>query len=88
MNKSEFASMVDDVIKGNLEIADEYIKDVIDEIGDIGSPEKLIGKVYEDWSPEDLQRLVGIYGQGGDTPLAKLIATKSYAEVIALEQEA
>jgi len=88
MNKSNFANSVDDIIKMKMEVVDEYIKDIVDEIGDIGSPEKLIGKKYEEWTPEDLQRLAGVYGEGDDTPLAKLIFQKSYAEVIALEQEA
>ena len=88
MNKSNFANSVDDIIKMKMDVVDEYIKDIIDEIGDIGSPEKLIGKKYETWTPEDIQRLAGVYGEGDDTPLAKLIFQKSYAEVIALEQEA
>lgn len=88
MSKSEFTTTVDEVIKLNMDIVDEYIKEVIDEIGDIGSPEKLIDKKYEDWTPEDLQLLAGVYGPGDDTALAKLIFKKSYAEVEALEKEA
>ena len=44
MNKSNFANSVDDIIKMKMDVVDEYIKDIVDEIGDIGSPEKLIGK--------------------------------------------
>jgi hypothetical protein len=88
MATSEFVKAVDEVIQAQLEVIDEYIKDVVDKIGDIGSPEKLIGKKYEDWTPEDLQRMAGVYGEGDNTPLAKLIFTKSYAEVKALEKEA
>ena len=71
-----------------MDVVDEYIKDIIDKIGDIGSPEKLIGKKYEEWTPEDLQRLAGVYGEGDDTPLAKLIFNKEYEKVKALEVEA
>ena len=88
MNKSNFATSVDDIIKMKMEVVDEYINDIVDEIGDIGSPEKLIGKKYETWTPEDLQRLAGVYGQGDDTPLAKLIFNKEYEKVKALETEA
>ena len=88
MNKSDFATAVDDIIKMKMEVVDEYIKDIVDEIGDIGSPEKLIGKKYEEWTPEDLQRLAGVYGEGDDTPLAKLIFNKEYEKVKALEVEA
>ena len=88
MDKDKFPKMVDEIIKMKMDIADEYIKEVIDTIGDIGSPEKLIGKKYETWTPEDLQRLAGVYGQGDDTPLAKLIFNKEYEKVKALETEA
>jgi len=88
MNKSTFATTVDDIIKMKMEVVDEYISGIVDEIGDIGSPEKLIGKKYETWTPEDLQRLAGVYGEGDDTPLAKLIFNKEYEKVKTLEAEA
>ena len=88
MNNSTFATAVDDVIKMKMEVVDEYINDIVDEIGDIGSPEKLIGKAYDLWDSSDLQRLAGVYGEGDDTPLAKLIFNKEYEKVKALETEA
>lgn len=87
MNKSEFSTLVDEVLKLKLDVAGEFIEEVIEEIADIGSPEKLIGKKYEDWTPQDLQRLGGVYGHGNDTPLAKLIFSKSYQELQDLESE-
>jgi hypothetical protein len=88
LKKNNFTDLVDEVITLKLDVADEYIKEVIDAIGDIGMPEKLIGKKYEDWTPEDLQRLAGVYGPGDDTPLAKLIFSREYEKVKALEKEA
>jgi hypothetical protein len=88
MAKSEFVTAVDEVVQMKLDVADEYIKEVIDAIGDIGSPEKLIGKKYEDWTPEDLQRLAGVYGPGDGTPLARLIFNREYEKVKELEKNA
>ncbi len=87
MKKSYFTEMVDEIVKLKMDVADEYIGDVIDDIGDVGSPEKLINKKYEEWTPQDFQTLAGIYGQGDDTPLAKLIFNKSLEEVQKLEAE-
>lgn len=87
MKTNFFTEAVDEVIKLKMEVADEYIKDIIESIGDVGNPEKLIGKKYEDWTPVDLQRLTNVYGTGDDTPLAKLIFNKSLKEVQDLERE-
>ncbi len=86
MKKSTFTEAVDEIIKLKMDIADEYIEDVIDAIGDVGSPEKLIGKKYEEFTPQDLQLLAGIYGDSPDSPLTKLIFNKEYEKVKALEE--
>jgi len=88
MKKSEFAQMVDEIVQQQIDVADEYIKEVIDEIADVGSPEKLIGKKYEEWTPGDRQLLAQAYGPGDDTPLARLIFSKEYEKVRELEKEA
>jgi hypothetical protein len=85
MDKNTFIQAVDDTIKLKMETADKYVKETIEKIGDIGSPEKLIKKPYEDWTPEDLQRLAGVYGPGDDTPLARLIFNREYEKVKQLE---
>lgn len=87
MKKNIFTQAVDEVIKLKMEIADEYVDEVIDAIGDIGSPEKLIGKKYEDWTPQDLQRVANVYGPGDDSPLGKLIFNKEYEKVRQLEAQ-
>jgi len=88
MDKNELTQMIDEVVKMKMDIVDEYIDEVVAAIGDIGSPEKLIGKKYEDWTPQDLQTLAGIYGPGDETPLGKLIFSKEYEKVLTLEKEA
>jgi len=88
MGKNELTQMIDEVVKMKMDIVDEYIDEVVADIGDIGSPEKLIGKKYETWTPADLQTLAGIYGTGDDSPLGKLIFSKEYNKVLELEKEA
>lgn len=87
VNKNEFTKIIDDVVAFKMDMADEYIKEVVDTIGDVGSPESLIGKKYEEWTPLDLQLLSQVYGTGNETPLAKLIFSKSLSEVQRLESE-
>jgi hypothetical protein len=87
MNKNELTEMIDEVVKMKMDIVDEYIDEVVAAIGDIGSPEKLIGKKYEDWDANDLQRLAGVYGPGDDTPLGRLIFSREYEKVKALEAQ-
>ncbi len=87
MKNNIFTENVDEIVKLKMDVADEYISEVVDAIGDVGSPEKLIGKRYEDWTPQDLQLLAGIYGDSPDSPLTKLIFNKSYQEVQDLEAE-
>ncbi|MBE3144772.1 MAG: hypothetical protein IMZ61_12755 [Planctomycetes bacterium] len=84
--KNELTQMIDEVVKMKMDIVDEYIDEVVAAIGEIGSPEKLIGKKYEDWAPADLQTLAGIYGPGDETALGKLIFTKEYEKVKLLER--
>jgi hypothetical protein len=87
MKRNQFVDLVDEVVAEKFKIADEYIKDVVEAIGDVGNPEALIGKKYEDWTPQDLQLLSNVYGQGDDSPLSKLIASKEYEKVLNLESE-
>jgi hypothetical protein len=87
MRKDDFVEIINEVIALKLEIADEYISTVIDSIGNIGSPEKIIGKKYDDWNEIDRQLLTQVYGTGDDTPLAKLIFNKEFEAVKKLESE-
>jgi hypothetical protein len=86
MKSNTFVEAVDEIVKLKMEIADEYISEVVDAIGDVGNPEKLIGKPYSSWTPMDLQTLGKIYGNGNDSPLAKLIFNKEYDFLQKLEK--
>lgn len=60
--KSEFSDMIDQIIYEEIAIIDEVIKEeIIPLIEMLGSPEKVIGKPYEEWTVEDHKRATAIY---------------------------
>jgi len=61
--KNEFTDIIDEVLKEHLEILEEIIKEEIEPLKDFGSPEKLLGKKYDEWTTEDFQKANAIYGQ-------------------------
>ena len=87
MKETTLTKITQEVIDLKLKAADEFIEDVIEPLEKIGSPESLIGKKYESWTPLDIQLLSQVYGMGNETPLAKLIFNKSLEEVKRLESE-
>ncbi len=58
----EYTELVNEVIAFKLEAVKEYIAEKIGPIGDIGTPEKFIGKSVENWTPEDVMILSNLYG--------------------------
>lgn len=82
MKDTSLTESVKDIIKLKLEVVDEFIKDYIEPLLDVGSPENLIGKKYEEWTPQDLQMLSQIYGD----KLNDFIFNKAYKEVRVMEQ--
>lgn len=87
MKETTLTKITQEVIDLKLKAADEFITDVIEPLEKIGSPESLIGKKYEEWTPLDLQLLSQVYGTGNETPLAKLIFNREYEKVKGLEKE-
>jgi len=79
--------VVDRVIEAKLKAVDRIVEEIIDPVGDVGNPEKLIGKKYEQWSPDDVGRLSQVYGTGDKTPLANLVFKHIYEKVKQLEAE-
>lgn len=61
----------------------EFIKPLIDEIK---NPEKIIGKKYQEWTPQDLQMLTQVY-QATPQILNDFIASKEYDSLVALQME-
>jgi len=87
MKPTTLTKITQEVIDLKMKAADEFIAEHIEPLEKIGSPEALLGKKYEEFTPLDFQLLGQVYGQGGDTPLDKLIFNKSLAEVQKLESE-
>jgi len=87
MRETTLTRITEEVIDLKLKAADEFIADVIEPLEKIGSPEALIGKKYEEWTPLDFQLLSQVYGTGNDSPLGKLIFKESLEEVQRLESE-
>ena len=86
MKETPLTRAVDAVVALKLKAVDAWVAGVVEALEDVGTPEKLIGKPYEQWTPADLQALGRIYGEEPN-PLSRLIAKKKYQEVDALEAE-
>jgi len=86
VKKTEWSTAMTEYVNLVTEAIDIIVDEWIEPLGDIGSPEKLIGKPYEEWTPQDLQMLGQVYGAEPNA-LSDLIFTKKYAEVKRLEQE-
>ena len=80
LNKSEMVEAIDEVVAEGLEAIDAIIAEEVDPIADIGSPEKVLGKKVEDWTPFDIELLGMVYGPGEDTPLAKVLMKRDHVE--------
>ncbi len=77
---------IDRYIDLEMRVVDRFIKEFIEPLADIGNPEKLIGKKYEEWMPEDFQRLGQIYGAEPNA-LSRFIAKKEIGKLEILEAE-
>ena len=87
MKKEELIELSNEVTAELLEVADEFIEEITKQFSDVGNPEKLIGKPYETWTPQDLMMLSQIYGTEEPNKLSTLIFNKSYEQIKALEAE-
>ena len=86
MKETILTKAIDRYITIEMRAVARFIAEFVEPLGDIGNPEKLINKKYEQWTPEDLQRLGQIYG-AEPNPLSRLIATKEITKLEALEAE-
>lgn len=85
MKDSRLSRATDEVVELKLSVADSYIKEILEDIGDLGSPEKVIGKPYEQWTPADIQILGQLYGPEPNA-LSRLIFAKEYKKLQELEK--
>jgi len=87
MRKENLDKAIDKVVAIKMKAVDQLITDLVEPLSDVGNPEKVLGKPYENWTPQDLAMAIKIYGQGENTPLTKLIFNKTYERVLRLEEE-
>lgn len=85
VKKHWWIELVDEVLLEVKAEADAFIKEFIKPIGDIGNPERVIGKPYAEWTPQDLMRLRSMYGKD-QTKLDKFIFDKAFEELQTLEE--
>ena len=86
MRHSDLIESIDESLALLLDVADDYIDEIAEELAVVASPEKLIGKPYESWSPNDFNLLSQVYGEEPNA-LSRLIFNKSYERVQELEAE-
>ncbi len=88
MKKTDLTIATDRFVELQIKALDRFLEETVEPLADIGNPEKLIDKKYEEWTPEDLQMLTQIYGTEEPSILSDFIFRKEYEIVKTLEQEA
>ena len=76
----DYQKEVEEATKELQTLADEIINEIVDPMAKIPSPEKILGKPYEQWTPQDVQTLQGIYVYDVE-PLNKFIGSKEIDEL-------
>ncbi len=87
MKQTDLTKAAEEVVAFKLKAIDKLIEEVIDPLADVGNPEKIMKKPFEQWTPEDLQKVTMIYGTSETSPLANLIFRKTLERVEKLESE-
>ena len=78
---------IEKVLALKMKALDVVLDELVEPIGDIGNPEKVLGKPYESWTPQDLQLMTQVYGTQEPSPLSDLIFKKEYKRVRELEAQ-
>ena len=87
MKKTDLTIATDRWVEIQLKAIDRFLEEVVEPLADIGNPEKLIGKVYEEWTEQDRQMLKGIYGAEEPNILSDFVFNKEYEKVKFAERE-
>ncbi len=83
MSKPFLTQATEEVLALKLKAVDEWIENVVEPLAEIGNPEKVIGKPYGIWTPEDFQKLYAVYGKA----LEKFIFNKEIKYIEDLSKE-
>jgi hypothetical protein len=87
MDKSQFDIACERVVTLNAKAIDICERDLIQPILDeIKNPEKVLGKKYELWTPQDFLLLTQVYQSTPDI-LSEFIAKKEYDSLVVLQSE-
>lgn len=81
---SDWTVLVEEAIKETLDAAEAYVKEFIKPIADVGNPEKVMGKPYEEWTEQDKMTAGEIYGPDSEV-LNRFIFNKEYKVLKELE---
>ena len=87
MKKSDFDRAIDELVRVKETAIDKLINDLIKPLEVKANPEDLIGKPFEQWTPQDLELLKKVYGDKEPNVLSNFVFKKTYERVKALEQE-
>ena len=87
MKEPDLVKAIEKVVTLKLRAVDKLVEELVEPFADVGNPEQLINKHYSSWTPEDLQKLIMIYGQGDNSHLTNLIFSREYNKVRELEEE-
>lgn len=82
MKDSDLTIAIREDIDIFLTAMEELIKEEIEPIADIGNPEKLLKKPYEQWTEQDLMTARAVYGN----ELEEFIFKKEYKRMTELEE--
>ncbi len=78
-------SVIAEMIEEDLAILDELVEEEIKPLADLGDPEKLIGKKFEEWTPEDMALLEQIYASN-PKPLNKVVFDNTFQAMTEAEE--
>ena len=87
MKETNLTKAVTELVEIKLKALDVLIKELVEPLADVGSPEKVLGKKYEDWIEEDFLKASQIYGKNEPNALSDLIARKEITKVKEMEKE-
>lgn len=87
MKETNLTKAVAELVEIKLKALDVIMKELIEPLADVGSPERVLGKKYEDWTEEDFLKASQIYGTSEPNALSDLIARREIAKVTEMEKE-
>ncbi len=85
MVAEDLNSVIAEMIEEDFAILDELIEEEIKPLSDLGDPEKLIGKKFEEWTPEDMALLEQIYANNPEA-LNKVVFDHTFQAMTEAEE--